>query len=108
MESNLHCIGCGVKLQSNDEKVKGYVPSSAMGKENILCRRCFQLRHDNKNEAVSLDGEDFLNIMIENNKTDSLVFNVVKLYDIQRTLLKSLHQIVGNQPIILVTNKIDL
>src|SRR5699024_7480371 len=108
MESNLHCIGCGVKLQSNDEKAKGYVPSSAMGKENILCRRCFQLRHYNKNEAVSLDGEDFLNMVSEINKTDSLVVHVVDLFDIEGTLLKSLHRIVGNQPIILVANKIDL
>lgn len=108
MESNLYCIGCGVKLQSENEQAKGYIPSSAIGRENALCRRCFQLRHYNKNEEVSLEDEDFLHMVSEINKTDSLVIHVVDLFDIEGTLLQSLHRIVGNQSIILMANKIDL
>lgn len=108
MENNLHCLGCGALLQSEAENKIGYIPASSLEKEQLLCRRCFKLRHYNTNETVSLESEDFLKMVSEISKTDSLVVHVIDLFDVDGTLLKSLHRIVGNNPIILVGNKVDL
>lgn len=109
MESNnLYCLGCGAPLQSEHEDSIGYIPLSSLEKEQLLCRRCFKLRHYNTNEMVPLESEDFISMVSEISKTDSLIVHVIDLFDVDGTLLKSLHRIVGDNPIILVANKVDL
>src|SRR5699024_12573692 len=85
-----------------------YITSLDNRIENKLCRNCRQIKHYNKNEEVTDEDEDFLHMVSEINKTDRLVVHVVDLFDIEGTLLQSLHRIVGNQSIILMANKIDL
>jgi|SRR5699024_6239608 len=102
------CIGCGVTLQSEDKDKIGYVPHSSLDKEDVLCQRCFKLRHYNKNETVSLDSHDFLQMVSTIHKTDSLIVHVIDIFDVDGTLLQNLQRIVGNNPILLVGNKVDL
>lgn len=44
------CLGCGVKLQTEKENIRGYVPlvkfESTVG--DIVCYRCWGMRHHNK------------------------------------------------------------
>lgn len=108
MESNLCCTGCGVPLQSENENEIGYIPKSALENKQLLCRRCFKLRHYNTNETVSLESDDFLEMVSSIRETDSLVVHVIDLFDVDGTLLKSLPRIVGDNPIVLVGNKVDL
>lgn len=108
MESNLYCAGCGVLLQTESETEIGYIPKAALEKNQLLCRRCFKLRHYNTNETVSLESEDFLKMVSQISETDSLVVHVIDLFDVDGTLLKSLPRIVGDNPIVLVGNKVDL
>lgn len=108
METELICMGCGVTLQSEDEDKLGFIPKSQMGKTDLVCKRCFQLRHYNKQQAVPLDSDDFLELVGTISNTDSLVVHVIDIFDVEGTLLKSLPRIVGNNPILLVGNKVDL
>ena len=42
------CIGCGIKLQTHDENLAGYVPllvSADLG-DNVYCKRCYQIIHN--------------------------------------------------------------
>lgn len=108
MENSVICTGCGVELQTEHKDELGFIPKSSVEKDNLLCQRCFKLRHYNKNVTVPLDSDDFLNIVSTINDTYSLVVHLIDIFDLDGTLLKSLPRIVGNNPIILVGNKVDL
>ncbi|MFD2133619.1 ribosome biogenesis GTPase YqeH [Pseudogracilibacillus auburnensis] len=108
MENNLICNGCGIKLQTENKEALGFTPKSSIEKDQLLCQRCFQLRHYNKNATVPLDSNDYLNMVSTINKTNSLVIHLIDIFDVNGTLLTSLPRIVGNNPIILVGNKVDL
>ena len=43
------CIGCGIKIQSNDQNKPGYLPEVALIErgENVYCKRCYDIRHHN-------------------------------------------------------------
>ncbi len=45
---DLYCIGCGAKIQTIDETKEGYIDVKLLTRENILCKRCFQLKHYGK------------------------------------------------------------
>jgi ribosome biogenesis GTPase YqeH len=108
METRICCIGCGATIQSEQEAEIGFIPKSQLGKEQVLCQRCFKLRHYNKNETVALESEDFIKMVSEIQHTNSLIVHVIDLFDVDGTLLKNLPSLVGHNPIILVGNKVDL
>lgn len=108
MEEVLRCIGCGVAIQSEDPEKIGYVPSSQLKKEEIICQRCFRLKHYNEVQDVSLTDQDFLNILNGLSKTDSLIVKMVDIFDFNGSWLPGLHRFVGNNPILLIGNKADL
>src|SRR5699024_5457597 len=85
----------------------GYIPKLA-NREDILCQRCFRLRHYNVNESISLENDDFRSMIHQISETNALIIHVIDLFDVDGTLLKNLPRIVGNNPIFLVANKVDL
>ncbi|KRL03207.1 ribosome biogenesis GTPase YqeH [Liquorilactobacillus capillatus] len=108
----LYCIGCGAPIQSSDPKGLGYVPASAIQKnteeEDLYCKRCFRLRHYNEVSDVALTDDDFLKILTQIGATDSLIVNVVDLFDFSGSVIPGLQRFVGNNPILIVGNKEDL
>lgn len=108
MGNKIQCQGCGVPLQTDDEAELGYIPNSALQREQLLCQRCFQLRHYNKNETVPLTSDDFLHLVSTIRNKDGLVVHLIDIFDVEGTLLKSLPRIVGEKPVLLVANKVDL
>lgn len=108
MSDELLCGGCGVKLQSHDKDKLGFVPSSAIEQDDVLCRRCFRLKHYNENVTVSLTDDDFLTMINEIRMKDGLIVHIVDLFDVDGTLIQSLPRYVGDNPILLVGNKLDL
>jgi hypothetical protein len=102
------CQGCGVSLQSEDPKGLGYIPSSSLEKDTPLCKRCFRLKHYNEIQDVAVADDDFLQMISTIRNTKSLVVHLIDIFDVHGTLLTSLPRIVGNNPIILVGNKMDL
>src|SRR5699024_1530277 len=80
----------------------------SLEKEEIVCQRCFRLRHYNEVQDVSLTDQDFLNILNQLGKTDSLIVKIVDIFDFNGSWLPGLHRFVGKNPILLIGNKADL
>ncbi|MCK1991587.1 ribosome biogenesis GTPase YqeH [Peribacillus muralis] len=104
----LVCIGCGVKVQTEDPKELGFAPQSALEKETIVCQRCFKLKHYNEVQDVSLTDDDFLKILNKVGETDSLIVKVVDIFDFNGSWLPGLHRFVGRNDVLLIGNKVDL
>lgn len=102
------CIGCGVKIQTEDPKELGYAPKSALEKEQVICQRCFRLKHYNEVQDVNLTDDDFLKILNEIGKSDALIVKIVDIFDFNGSWLPGLHRFAGNNKILLVGNKADL
>ncbi|WP_111644297.1 ribosome biogenesis GTPase YqeH [Paranoxybacillus vitaminiphilus] len=104
----IRCVGCGVQIQTEDEKQIGYAPPAALEKETVICQRCFRLKHYNEVQDVSLADDDFLKILHEIGKSDGLVVKIVDIFDFNGSWLPGLHRFVGKNNILLVGNKVDL
>ena len=105
---DLACIGCGVKVQTEDPNALGYAPKSALEKENIICQRCFKLKHYNEVQDVSLTDDDFLKILNKVGETNSLIVKIVDIFDFNGSWLPGLHRFVGGNDVLLIGNKVDL
>jgi ribosome biogenesis GTPase YqeH len=107
-EQQIGCMGCGVNLQSEDQNRPGYIPQAAHNREPIICQRCFRIKNYNEMSSVTLDENDFLRILNQIGSTTGLVVHIVDLFDFEGSLISSLPRFVGNNPIVLAANKIDL
>ncbi|MGX7199903.1 ribosome biogenesis GTPase YqeH [Enterococcus nangangensis] len=112
MTEELFCIGCGAKIQTTDPKALGYTPQGALEKglaeEQLYCQRCFRLRHYNEIADVSLTDDDFLHLLNEIRNVEALIVNMVDIFDFNGSLIPGLHRFVGDNPVLLVANKVDL
>jgi 30S ribosome assembly GTPase len=102
------CIGCGVKIQTENTEEIGYAPTSALEKEQIICQRCFRLKHYNEIQDVHLTDDDFLKILNEIGRNKGLIVKIVDIFDFNGSWLPGLHRFVGNNKVVLVGNKVDL
>lgn len=107
-EEKYLCIGCGVTIQTENPKQLGYAPPSALEKEEVVCQRCFRLRHYNEIQDVSLSDQDFLDLLNQFSLTDSLIVKIVDIFDFNGSWLPGLHRFVGKNPVLLIGNKVDL
>ncbi|MBO8172931.1 MAG: ribosome biogenesis GTPase YqeH [Bacillaceae bacterium] len=102
------CPGCGVELQTEDEHKPGYVPESALGREDVVCRRCFRITHYNEVSRVEMDEDDFLEIIHKIGQDDALIIKVVDIFDFDGSWLDGITRFAGHNPVLLVGNKVDL
>lgn len=110
---NVQCIGCGAELQSDEENMAGFVPSSVLKKPaeeltDVYCKRCFRLRHYNEVSDVELTDDDFLTMLHDISSKNALVVNVVDIFDFNGSLITGMQRFAGNNPLIIVGNKTDL
>ncbi|MBB6729777.1 ribosome biogenesis GTPase YqeH [Cohnella zeiphila] len=108
IETTRRCGGCGIAIQTEDAKRPGYVPASAPEREPIICQRCFRIKNYNDASSVAIDQDDFLRLLGGIAQTRSLVVHIVDLFDFEGSLISGLQRFVGNNPVLLVVNKIDL
>ncbi|MCM2531575.1 ribosome biogenesis GTPase YqeH [Neobacillus pocheonensis] len=102
------CMGCGVRVQTENPNELGYAPASALEKEMIICQRCFRLKHYNEVQDVNLTDDDFLKILNGIGQKEALIVLIVDIFDFNGSWLPGLHRFVGNNKILLVGNKVDL
>ncbi|TCP32315.1 hypothetical protein EV207_101294 [Scopulibacillus darangshiensis] len=108
MTEKIVCAGCGVPIQTEDKENIGFAPPSALKRDVIICQRCFRLKHYNEIQDVSMTDDDFLKLLSEIGKTDSLVVKIVDIFDFNGSWVPGLHRFVGDNDILLVGNKVDL
>ncbi|MBP3966145.1 ribosome biogenesis GTPase YqeH [Paenibacillus lignilyticus] len=107
-EDKLACAGCGVKLQTESSDKLGYIPQAALAKNPAICQRCFRIKNYNEAASIAVDQDDFLRLLSGIANTQSLVVHIVDLFDFEGSLISGLQRFVGNNPVLLVVNKIDL
>ena len=104
----ISCIGCGVTIQTEDKNKIGYAPASSLEKDQVICQRCFRLKHYNEVQDVSLTDDDFLKILNGIGQKDALIVKLVDIFDFNGSWLPGLQRFVGNNPVVLIGNKSDL
>ncbi|TMN21023.1 ribosome biogenesis GTPase YqeH [Lentibacillus cibarius] len=105
---NINCQGCGIHIQTSDPDQAGYTPENALNREIVLCQRCFRLKHYNEIQDVTMSDDDFLSMVSQIRDKEGVVVHLIDIFDAEGSIIKSLQRIVGNKPVILVGNKMDL
>lgn len=77
------CLGCGIKLQTEDREKIGY----SINLENNICERCFRLKHYGEYKNVTLDNKDYQEI-INNIPMSSLVVFVADFLTLDLSNIK--------------------
>ncbi|WP_091837066.1 ribosome biogenesis GTPase YqeH [Marininema halotolerans] len=108
MEREQWCEGCGVTLQTENPEEQGYVPASALEREHIICRRCYRIRHYNELAPVEQDPSATLRLLEQIAQADALVVQVIDLFDISGSWIPGIHRHIGNNPLLILGNKVDL
>ena len=93
------CLGCGAELQNNNINKIGYTTN--IDKE--YCLRCFRIKNYNDYRLVDKTNDDFIPILEEINKTDSLVILVVDLFNIGR--IDNISKYLNNKILLVLTKK---
>lgn len=107
-EKHVHCEGCGAHLQKEDPNAIGYIPEAAMAKVPLICQRCYRIKHYNEMSSVTLNQDDFLRLLTSIGTKKALVIHIVDIFDFEGSLIGGLQRFIGNNPVLLVVNKIDL
>jgi ribosome biogenesis GTPase YqeH len=104
----IHCEGCGIELQTTEETKPGFIPQTALEREQKYCKRCYRIRHYNELSTVDHDPDLYLQILGQIAQTNSLVVQIVDLFDIAGSWIPGIHRHIGNNPLLLFGNKLDL
>ena len=104
------CIGCGAAIQTDDLKKPGYVDKKVLENLNgsFICKRCFLLKHYNKTMEVEMNDDFYLKTLSEIGKTDSLICNIIDIFDFSGTFMSNIKRLTLQEDIIIVANKRDL
>lgn len=107
MQEKIICHGCGIEIQSVDEKLEGYAPKESLQRASILCRRCFRLQNYGEFKLEKFQNDKFLEIIKKSNTEDSLVVYVIDIFNFYGSIIEELPKIIKN-PILIAVNKVDL
>ncbi|MFH5881527.1 ribosome biogenesis GTPase YqeH [Liberiplasma polymorphum] len=102
------CMGCGGHLQNTDPKKPFYTPKKLEEAVDILCQRCFKMRHYNEVIPSYLSEADYQNIVSKIALEKALVVMVVDLFDLEGSMLPQIHKLTEYNDLIVIANKRDL
>ncbi len=94
------CHGCGTILQISDPNKEGYTKKI----DNALCERCFRIKHYSDYKLVMKNNNDFIDILKNIGKTNSLVVLVVDLFNIPK-MLDELDKYLNNRILLVLTKR---
>lgn len=103
----LKCIGCGVTLQTENEQAVGYVPEITE-KEDLICQRCYRLKHYNQMLPITKTKDEFLEILHKISARDALFVKIVDVFDFQGSWLAGTPRFLKGKDVLLIGNKFDL
>lgn len=104
----LRCSGCGISLQGEDQSKPGYTPKQALDKEPVICQRCFRIKNYNESSSVTVEQDEFLRLLGQIGGKQALVIHIIDIFDFQGSVISGLQRFIGNNPVLLAVNKIDL
>lgn len=95
-----NCIGCGVKLQTEDINELGYTRNS----ESKLCERCFRIRNYGEYKTVTKQNSEFVNILKKVNDTKDLVVLVIDIFNLNKNL-DTIKENIKNDILLVLTKR---
>ena len=104
------CIGCGIKLQTHDESLPGYVPllvSADLG-DNVYCKRCYQIIHNGKKYDPEISDNDYYSKISCIKDQKVIVVLMIDIMDIYGGFIPNLHKYIGDNQVIIAVNKVDI
>lgn len=96
------CLGCGVRLQTNNPLEMGYIRRP----HHKTCERCFRIKHYNESKIITKKNDEFLKMLQDINKTNDLVLLLVDVFYLEIDL-DFIRKYLEND-LILVITKYDL
>ena len=107
------CLGCGAIIQFDDKDQTGYINKDVYdkrksGNKEILCERCFRLKHYNEVEKVTICEEKFLSFAKDYVTNNMLICFIVDLFDLEGTLINNINEVFPHNEILVIGNKYDL
>ena len=107
---NIKCMGCGATIQTKNKNKKGYIDPKVLENktDSFYCKRCFDLKHYNKENKVQTSLDEYLKNLKEIKKDKGLFVYIVDLFDFEGTLIYNINSILESNNILLVLNKVDL
>jgi hypothetical protein len=102
---NKKCLGCGSILQSDDKDKLGYIREDKILTASY-CERCFKLTNYGEYKIVNTNGEEYIDIYKEINKTNDLVLFLADIFTLNSSL-DMINKYINNK-IILVITKYDI
>ena len=94
------CIGCGANLQNEFKEKTGYTRNL----DSKYCERCFRIKNYNDYKLVDKTNEDYIPILENISKTDSLVILVVDLFNISKDL-ELISKYLNNKVLLVLTKR---
>ena len=103
---NIKCIGCGAVVQTENKNKKGYIDKKVLEnkKDSFYCKRCFDLKHYNRENKVETSLDEYLKNLQEIKKDKGLFVYIVDLFDFEGSLIYNINDIIGSNNILLVLN----
>ncbi|MCB2744333.1 ribosome biogenesis GTPase YqeH, partial [Listeria monocytogenes] len=83
-------------------------PKSSLNNEQVICKRCFRLKHYNELQDVAQTDDDFLRILNQIRSKQALIVYVVDIFDFDGRWLPGLPRFAGSNPVLLVGIKEDV
>lgn len=83
------CLGCGIPLQTENKNIEGFIED--INKQ--ICERCFKLKNYGEYKEVTLNNEDYQNIL-NTIPQDSLVVYLVSVLNINLEYIEKLNNVI--------------
>ncbi len=98
------CIGCGVLLQSEDEKKLGFIKENKIN-DAKYCERCYKMMNYNESKIVSLNIST-KKIIDKVNASDNFVFFLVDFFNLNKEVMNTFKSIKKEK--CLIVSKLDI
>ena len=101
--SDIKCIGCGATIQTDNINKKGYIDKKVLEnkKDEFYCKRCFDLKHYNKESKIQTTLDEYLKNLQSIKKDKGLIVYIVDTFDFEGSLIYNINDIVNSNNILL-------
>eukprot|EP01114_Cavostelium_apophysatum_P020786 TRINITY_DN7059_c0_g1_i1.p1 TRINITY_DN7059_c0_g1~~TRINITY_DN7059_c0_g1_i1.p1 ORF type:complete len:640 (-),score=123.01 TRINITY_DN7059_c0_g1_i1:11-1930(-) len=73
-----------------------------------LCQRCFMLKHQGKVAPVTVSFQEFRQKLSGLATRKVIIFKVVDIFDFDGSFVREFRDVIGDNPVYLIVNKVDL
>ena len=103
------CSGCGITLQTEFPEKAGYVSEEKfITGTNILCQRCYRIKHYGKHQDIELTKEDYKKEVEDAVKKSDIILAIFDIIDFEGSFSEEILDFLREHNSIIMVNKIDL